>query len=298
LERKRLLYLISSDQQVSPFDINMAYDAGFDAVVPYASVPVSAVTGLVQDVMFSRGPKGARASAVFFSGSDLTRAEEMLAAARAALFDPFRVGLMVDPHGGYTTGAAIAARVATLARARGLGGSGSVRALVAAGTGGVGRTTAALLAREGLRVTLTSRRLDGAEAAVREIARLFAVEVTPRGAPNETELARLAAEAEIIIATGAPGVELLSRRTLEALRGPKVLADVNAVPPAGLEGLKPQDDGVEVAPGLFGLGAMAIGSLKFQVEAALLRDLLISETAPVLDLRSARAKADAILVTR
>jgi len=298
LERKRLLYLISSDQQVSPFDINMAYDAGFDAVVPYASVPVSAVTGLVQDVMFSRGPKGARASAVFFSGSDLTRAEEMLAAARAALFDPFRVGLMVDPHGGYTTGAAIAARVTTLARARGLGGSGSVRALVAAGTGGVGRTTAALLAREGLRVTLTSRRLDGAEAAVREIARLFAVEVTPRGAPNETELARLAAEAEIIIATGAPGVELLSRRTLEALRGPKVLADVNAVPPAGLEGLKPQDDGVEVAPGLFGLGAMAIGSLKFQVEAALLRDLLISETAPVLDLRSARAKADAILVTR
>jgi len=298
LERKRLLYLISSDQQVSPFDINMAYDAGFDAVVPYASVPVSAVTGLVQDVMFSRGPKGARASAVFFSGSDLTRAEEMLAAARAALFDPFRVGLMVDPHGGYTTGAAIAARVATLARARGLGAAGSVRALVAAGTGGVGRTTAALLAREGLRVTLTSRRLDGAEAAVREIARLFAVEVTPRGAPNETELARLAAEAEIIIATGAPGVELLSRRTLEALRGPKVLADVNAVPPAGLEGLKPQDDGVEVAPGLFGLGAMAIGSLKFQVEAALLRDLLISETAPVLDLRSARAKADAILVTR
>lgn len=298
MERKRLLYLISSDQQVSPFDINMAYDAGFDAVVPYASVPVSAVTGLVQDVMFSRGPKGARASAVFFSGSDLTRAEEMLAAARAALFDPFRVGLMVDPHGGYTTGAAIAARVATLARARGLGAAGSVRALVAAGTGGVGRTTAALLAREGLRVTLTSRRLDGAEAAVREIARLFAVEVTPRGAPNETELARLAAEAEIIIATGAPGVELLSRRTLEALRGPKVLADVNAVPPAGLEGLKPQDDGVEVAPGLFGLGAMAIGSLKFQVEAALLRDLLISETAPVLDLRSARAKADAILVTR
>ncbi len=298
MERKRLLYLISSDQQVSPFDINMAYDAGFDAVIPYASVPVSAVTGLVQDVMFSRGPKGARASAVFFSGSDLTRAEEMLAAARAALFDPFRVGLMVDPHGGYTTGAAIAARVATLARARGLGGSGSVRALVAAGTGGVGRTTAALLAREGLRVTLTSRRLDGAEAAVREIARLFAVEVTPRGAPNETELARLAAEAEIIIATGAPGVELLSRRTLEALRGPKVLADVNAVPPSGLEGLKPQDDGVEVAPGLFGLGAMAIGALKFQVEAALLRDLLISETPPVLDLRSARAKADAILVTR
>ncbi len=298
MERKRLLYLISSDPQVSPFDINMAYDAGFDAVIPYASVAVSAVTGLVQDVMFSRGPKGARASALFFSGSDLTRAEEMLAAARVALFDPFRIGLMVDPHGGYTTAAAIAARVAALARAHGLGAHGTLRVLVAAGTGGVGKTTAALLARDGAPVTLTSRRVDSAEAAVREIARLFAVEVTPQGAPDESDLGRLAGEADIIIATGAPGVQLLSRTTLQALRGQKILIDVNAVPPAGIEGLKPQDDGVELAPGLFGLGALAIGGLKFQVEAALLQDLLTAGTAPVIDLRAARAKADAILDSR
>src|SRR6266849_6321416 len=109
MERKRLLYLVSSDPQVSPFDINMAYDAGFDAVIPYAGVAVPAVRGLVQDVMFSRGPKGARASAIFFSGGDLAAAEGMLEAARAALIDPFRIGVMIDPRGGYTTGAAILA---------------------------------------------------------------------------------------------------------------------------------------------------------------------------------------------
>lgn len=298
MERKRLLYLISSDPQVSPFDINMAYDAGFDAVIPYASVAVSAVAGLVQDVMFSRGPKGARSSAIFFSGADLTTAEAMLAAARAALFDPFRIGLMVDPHGGYTTAAAIVARVAALARARGLASHGSLRVLVAAGTGGVGKTTAAFLAREGARVTITSRRADAAAAAVREIGRLFAVEVTPRAAPEESDLGRLAGEADIIIATGAPGVQLLSRVTLQTLRGPKVVVDVNAVPPAGIEGLNPPDDSVELAPGLFGLGALAIGALKFKIEAALLQDLLTAATAPVIDSRAARAKAEAILVAR
>src|SRR5256885_8746470 len=58
-----------------------------------------------------------------------------------------------------------------------------------------------------------------------------------------------------ILATGAAGVPLLSKKTIETLRGPKVLADVNAVPPHGLEGVRPQDDGTEVAPRVLAIGA-------------------------------------------
>src|SRR6266487_407406 len=116
MERKRLLYLVSSDPRVSPFDINMAYDAGFDAVVPYPSVDVGMVPGLVQDIMFSRGAKGARFSSVFFSGS--------------SLFPPFLLGLMIDPKGAYTTAAALVARVAALARTRGPGELPGVRVVV------------------------------------------------------------------------------------------------------------------------------------------------------------------------
>ena len=46
-------------------------------------------------------------------------------------------------------------------------------------------------------------------------------------APGETELAALAARSDVILATGAAGVSLLTRRTIEALKGPKVLADVS-----------------------------------------------------------------------
>ncbi len=298
MERKRLLYLVSSDRRVSPFDINMAYDAGFDAVIPYAGVDVSAVPGLVQDIMFSRGPKGARFSSVFFSGSDLTAAEGMLAAACRSLFGPFLVGLMIDPKGGYTTAAALLAKAAALARAKGLGEIARLKVLVAAGTGGVGKTAAAMAARDGARVVLTSRRAEAAASAVREIAALFQAGVEPRPAPTEADLAALAREADLVLATGAAGARLLSQASLATLRGPKVVADVNAVPPAGIEGLEPQDDGAEIASGIFGLGAMAIGSLKFQVESSLLKDLIAAEKPPVIDSRAARRRAGEILEAR
>ncbi len=295
MERKNLLYLVSSDPHVSPFDINMAYDAGFDAVIPYAGMAASAVTGLVQDVMFSRGPKGARHSSIFFTGSDLGTSEEMLAAAREALFDPFRVGLMIDPRGGYTTAAALLAKVSALSATAGLGGLRDRTVLVAAGTGGVGKSAAAMAARDGARVVLTSRRQESAAGAARQIAALFQAEVEPRVAAGEKALAALAAEVDVILATGAAGVRLLSRDAVISLKGRKIVADVNAVPPGGIEGLKPQDDGSEIVPGVFGLGAMAIGGLKFRIESSLLQDLIRLETPPVIDSRAARERAGKIL---
>ena len=52
-----ILHMISPLKHVSPFDVNMALDAGFDHVLPYAHVEVAEVRALVQDAMFSRPPK-------------------------------------------------------------------------------------------------------------------------------------------------------------------------------------------------------------------------------------------------
>jgi methylene-tetrahydromethanopterin dehydrogenase len=298
MEKKRLLYLLSADPRVSPFDINMAYDAGFDAVIPYAGVDAGATTGLVQDIMFSRGPQGARASAIFVSGSDLGVAEAMLAAARKALFPPFVVGLMIDPRGGYTTAAALVAKVAALARTLGWDGLEGRRVVVAAGTGSVGKAAATLAAALGAIVILTSRRREMAAEAARTVATLYRATVEPWAAAAETDLAALAAGADVFLATGAAGVRLLSRAAIADLRGPKIVADINAVPPYGIETLQPQDDGVEIAAAVRGIGALAVGGLKFKVEAALLRDLLAAATPPVLDLAAARRRAEEILAGR
>jgi methylene-tetrahydromethanopterin dehydrogenase len=295
VERKNILHLLSADRHVSPFDVNMAVDAGFDAVVPYSGVTESELVPLVQDAMFSRGPKGARHTAIFIGGSDLSQALRMLEAARRTLFDPFRLSVMVDPRGAFTTAAALVAKVRRACGAHGLRDLKGRSVAVLGGTGTVGRVAAALAARDGARVVLTSRRLDGAQRAAEEIRGLFGVAVEPRQADSEEAFARLASESEVILATGAAGVRLLSQESLRRIGGPRVVADVNAVPPSGIEGLQPHDDGAEIAPRVFGLGPLAIGDLKFKTEAALLADLCSPEQRVIVDPQAAFERAARLL---
>ena len=64
----RILHMITPLKHMSPFDVNMALDAGYDAAIPYTSVTVEDVTGLVQDAIFSRGPEGVKRTAMFIGG--------------------------------------------------------------------------------------------------------------------------------------------------------------------------------------------------------------------------------------
>jgi methylene-tetrahydromethanopterin dehydrogenase len=297
MEKKHLLHFISSDRHVSPFDVNMAYDAGFDAVIPYAGVSEAEFAPLVQDAMFSRGPRGARHTAILIGGGNLSLALRMLEAAKKTLFDPFRLSVMVDPRGAFTTAAALVAKVRRACAAHGLGELKGKTVAVFGGTGSVGRVAAALASREGARVILTSRQLDGARQAAQEVRSLFGVEIEPREASTEEAIARLAADAQVLMATAAAGVRLLSQASLRKLGGPRVVGDVNAVPPPGIEGLKPQDDGVEIAPGVFGLGALAIGDLKFRTEAALLEDLRDPGQRIIVDPQAAFDRANRILAS-
>ena len=53
---KHILHMVTPLKHISPFDVNMAVDAGFDAVTPYTNTTLEEVTGLVQDAIFSRPP--------------------------------------------------------------------------------------------------------------------------------------------------------------------------------------------------------------------------------------------------
>jgi methylene-tetrahydromethanopterin dehydrogenase len=52
----------------------------------------------------------------------------------------------------------------------------------------------------------------------------------------------------------------------------KVLVDINAVPPFGVEGIELKDDMREMAPGIFTIGALAVGDLKHKLEKEILRE--------------------------
>ena len=99
MERPYLLHMITPAKNLSPFDVNMAYDAGWTACTPYLRVVLEEVEGLVRDAIFSRGPKAVRRTGIFLGGRDIHLAMDMLEAARGSMVPPFEVSVLADPSG-------------------------------------------------------------------------------------------------------------------------------------------------------------------------------------------------------
>ena len=111
MEKVSILHLITAAKNASPFDVNMAFDAGFDKIMPYTNVTLSEVAGLTQDAIFSRSPSGVKREGVFIGGRDIDLAMQMLNAAKNAMFAPFACSVFADPSGAFTTAAAMIAKV-------------------------------------------------------------------------------------------------------------------------------------------------------------------------------------------
>ena len=164
MERPRILHMFTPGQQMSPFDINMAADAGYQIIVPYCEVGLDRITGLTQDTIFSRGPKGVARTGIFIGGRDAQLAADMLERARTSMVKPFVVSAMADPSGAYTTAAAMVACVeAALKRHHGQGLEGQ-RVVILGGTGPVGRVAGVIAAQAGAEVYLSSR--NGIDAEI------------------------------------------------------------------------------------------------------------------------------------
>ena len=270
----RILYFLSTDDVPSPFDINMAYDAGFDAVVPYARVDPSRAKTLVQDAMFSRKVKDVRKTCFFVSGRDLEAVEAVVEVVKDTLFPPFECPVVVDPRGAYTTAASIVAKAEKVVEEKGFGRLGD-QVCAVFGTGPVGRMVAVLLAKMGAKVMLVEPWEKMSQQYVDDVAnqlrKRYGVSVEPIFAPSRADRLEVLKRATVIFTVAAPGVRIIDSSMLSELRFSKVFVDANAKPPTGVEGLELKDDGREIAPGIYGIGALAIGALKYKVEMGLLR---------------------------
>lgn len=295
MEKPHILHLFTPAAQASPFDVNMAYDAGFDAVVPYTGVSTAGVAALTQDAIFSRGPKGVRRTGIFIGGRDVDVALDMLDAARKAMVPPFEVSVFADPSGAFTTaGAVVAAVERQLQRKHGSGLAGR-RVLVLGGTGPVGLVAAALCAKEGAQVELASHTsLGRAQASAELVHARYGLSVAPVFAAS-ANVGVLAARSEVVISAAKAGAEVLPAEALAQAKALLVAADVNAVPPAGIAGVGVMDDGAALRGAgsgqAVGIGALAVGNIKYQCERLLFEAMRAGDRALYLDFRDAFAKA-------
>jgi hypothetical protein len=280
---KKILLHLESDAKASVFDQITAYDAGVDQVIACGGVTPEEVTNLVYGVMFTRGGDSLRNSAIFVGGTRVAEAERLMERVLQTFFGPFRVSVMFDANGCNTT--AVAA-VQKMARGRNLAGK---KALVLAGTGPVGTRIATLLAREGCQVLLSSRYLSRAQEVCRRLETQAKVKVEPVQVSGGEEAGRALAGVNVLVCCGAPGARLLDEATWTKQDSLEIMADINAVEPLGIEGIKATDDGKE-RQGKVAYGAIAIGNLKMKIHKAALQALFRSNDQ-VLDLEAIYALA-------
>jgi NAD(P)-dependent dehydrogenase (short-subunit alcohol dehydrogenase family) len=191
----------------------------------------------------------------------MPQGEAVLAATRAKFFAKFRVSVMFDCNGSNTTAAAA---VAWLAHGRSLRGK---RAVVLAGSGPVGQRAALLLSREGAQVAITGRKQPVVRAACDAINARFGIDVRAIEAPTHLERSDALAGAHIVLATGASGITLLEAKAWQANPSLELVADANASPPAGIEGVGLSDRGAS-SHGKVLFGALGFGALKLALHRA------------------------------
>ena len=303
MQRPYILHLFTPGHQASPFDVNMAADAGYQIITPYTDVGLDLVTALTQDAIFSRGPKGVARTGIFVGGRDALLAADMLERAKASMFDPFVVSLMADPSGAYTTAAAMVACVeAALQRHHGLGLSG-LNVLVLGGSGPVGRIAGVLAAQSGASVRIASHSgFEVAQKAALDTGRRFGVELQGVSGAGAAALRLALAQADVVLACAAAGVQVVSTDDLAFANNLKVAADVNAVAPEGIAGVGVMDDAKPLAgaagglAGAVGIGALAVGNVKYQTQHRLLVGMQQAAKAVVLSFPEAFAAARAFLV--
>ena len=297
MEKRSIIHMFDPSPHTSPFDINMALDADFDIIVPYDHVKLEDITGLVQDAIFSRGPEGVKLTGIFIGGRDIGLAMAMLDAAKAAMVPPFEVSVLSDPSGAFTTAAALVACVEKELKSKHETDLKGCRAIVFGGTGPVGIATGVISSLAGADVTLVDHlTIDTALEIANEYNDLCGANLCGTYASSDADKARLLSNADIVFCTAKAGIQVLNASVLADAKELKVAGDVNAVPPLGIEGIKRHDFGVPLeyataSENAVGIGALAVGDVKYKLQHFLLDAIFESEDPIYMDFRDAFEQA-------
>lgn len=281
-----LLHIFNPTKNVSPFDVNMAYEADYDGVIPYTNVTLEEIHGLTQDTIFSRGPSGLKRTCLFIGGREFGLAMDMLNRARAAMIPPFAVSVFADPSGAITTAAALVASMEICLKKRGETLQGK-KIHIMGGTGPVGICAGILAGNCGAEVYLVSHRGEEiAQEVADEYNARYKVLMKGAGSGSTEDIMKFLPQTNIVICAAKAGIRVLSAEQLEKADELLIAADVNAVPPAGIEGVDAHDMGKPLASTpkkADAIGALAIGNIKYKVHYRMFEMMKESDEPLFLD---------------
>jgi methylene-tetrahydromethanopterin dehydrogenase len=158
----------------------------------------------------------------------------------------------------------------------------------------VGLCIAVLAARQGAKPRLSQLTADDDQRVALRFCERYNAKVEWVSAETHRDKINVIADTEIAICAAKAGIRILDREVLDAGERLYVVADTNAVPPGGVEGVGINDRNVEiqVAKSKFlSIGPLAIGSMKYKTQFSLFRAIQTSKTPALLDFPEAYTAA-------
>ncbi len=297
----KICYFFDTDENASPFDINMAYDAGFDIVVPVSRMKAEYVPKLVQDAIFSRKPNAP--TTFFIGGSDVKEGEKIAKEVIKSLVPPFECPVIIDPRGSHTTASAVVAMTIDIAKKKHNIPDVKDKKVVIFGAGPVARIAAILAAKHNCITKLVETWEKSNEKFIIDLAKELTKEAGDKAAqiegifaPEIEQRFNIAKDADIIWSLAAAGVEILSETMMKRISGKKIVVDINLVPPYGIDGIKPKHNNDEIYPGIYGIGALALGRLKANLEGEILKEAASMKGLKIFDYNYAFEVAKQLLL--
>ena len=165
---------------------------------------------------------------------------------------------------------------------------------MAVSTRGIVAAENPLAAQAGAVVRIASHSgLETASKAAQDTGARFEVSLQGVSGADRPALREALAQASVVFACAAAGVQVVSTEDLAFAKALKVAADVNAVAPEGIAGVGVMDDAKPLAgaAGAVGIGALAVGNVKYQTQHRLLVRMQQAEQAVVLSFPEAFATA-------
>ncbi|MBC7697638.1 MAG: methylenetetrahydromethanopterin dehydrogenase, partial [Bacteroidia bacterium] len=187
--------------------------------------------------------------------------------------------IFADPSGAFTTAAAMIAKVEfhlkqnfneTL--------TGKVISVFGA-TGPVGGCAAIIASQQGAIVQLVAHKSTSEVTQKADIWNTqYHLNIQTVDGTSALAKQEVLEHSDIVVCAAAAGVQVISQTQLHAAKQLKIVADVNAVSPLGVQGVGVSDDGILIADTtVYGIGALAIGQLKYTTQHQLLKQMLSPE---------------------
>ncbi len=289
MKKITILHLITPAKNASPFDANMAFDAGFENIMPYTNVVLSEVKGLVQDAMFSRSSSGVKSEAIFIGGRDIDLAMDMLEAAKKANFWPFEISMFADPSGAFTTAAAMVAKVEFHLKQHFKTDLKGKKVAVFGATGPVGGCVAVMAAKQGAHVELIAHsNIYEARQKAESYNQRYGTSIGSADGRTDAPKQKVLDRADVALCCAAAGIRVLTSKQISHSKTLMVIADVNAVEPTGVEGVDIHADGAVIEnTSMLGIGALAIGDLKYKTQHKMLKQMLNTDKPQYLEFMAA-----------